>query len=199
MRHLRVNLLGWLVPHPQVLRCPSPNFDRRPKGLKPDLLVLHNISLPPGKYGGPAIIDFFLNRLDTNSHPWFENIKGVEVSAHFLIRRDGQIVQFVSTLDRAWHAGVSSFRQRKACNRFSIGIELEGSDDDPYDERQYRALRRLTTALRVRHKLHAVCGHEHIATGRKTDPGPAFDWHRYAREARWLPHQLPLPVKNPMR
>ena len=191
MISLVIDRLGWLKPHPRVRRCPSPNFDKRPRGLSPDLLVVHNISLPPREYGGPEIIDFFLNRLDINSHPWFKQIEGVEVSAHFLIQRDGQITQFVSTLDRAWHAGVSHFRHRSACNRFSIGIELEGSDDDPYDDRQYQSLHRLTTALRVRHTLRAVRGHEHIAPGRKTDPGPAFDWRRYGREARWLPGQLP--------
>jgi len=188
---LMLDRKGWLSPHSRVQRKPSPNHDKRPKGVEPTLLVLHNISLPPGRYGGQAIIDFFLNRLDIDSHPWFQHIKGVKVSAHFLIRRDGEIVQFVSTLNRAWHAGVSTYDNRQACNDFSIGIELEGTDHEPYTDEQYHSLKRLTSVLRARHHLVAVRGHEHIAPGRKTDPGPQFKWRRYAREARWLLRQLP--------
>ena len=182
---------GWLKPHPRVQLAPSPNFDDRPAGVTPTLLVLHNISLPPGEFGGGAVIEFFQNRLDCATHPWFENIRGMTVSAHFFIRRTGNIVQFVSTDARAWHAGVSMFERRERCNDFSIGIELEGTDLTPYTDDQYLALRKLTAALRVRHPLTYVRGHEHIAPGRKTDPGPAFQWRRYGREAQWFLRQLP--------
>lgn len=188
---LMLDRQGWLKPHGKVQRLPSPNFDKRPKGVEPTLLVLHNISLPPGQFSGNAICDFFQNKLDCDSHPWFENIRWVKVSAHFLIRRDGDVVQFVSTLHRAWHAGVSRFNQRDNCNDFSIGIELEGTDTQPFTDEQYHALKRLTTVLQARHTLTAVRGHEHIAPGRKTDPGPHFNWRRYGREARWLLRQLP--------
>ncbi|HLU15090.1 MAG TPA: 1,6-anhydro-N-acetylmuramyl-L-alanine amidase AmpD [Burkholderiaceae bacterium] len=182
---------GWLKPHPAVLRAPSPNADTRPSAQDICLLVLHNISLPPGEFGGPHIIDLFLNQLDFGAHPWLPRLKGLRVSAHFLIRRSGQIVQFVSTYDRAWHAGVSCFEGRERCNDFSIGIELEGTDYTPYDERQYEALSQLSDTLRSRHPLRAVQGHEHIAPERKTDPGPSFDWDRFAREANWPRRQLP--------
>lgn len=182
---------GWLAPHPVVGHAPSPNHDSRPGATPVCLLVLHNISLPPGQFGGPEIVDFFQNRLDTGSHPWLVRLKGIRVSAHFLIRRDGRIIQFVSTERRAWHAGVSSFQGRTACNDFSIGIELEGTDTLPYENSQYAMLQALCTTLRARYPLRAVRGHEHIAPRRKTDPGPAFDWARLARDARWLPRQLP--------
>lgn len=182
---------GWLTPHPAVRRMASPNHDLRPAGHDICLLVLHNISLPPGQFGGPHIIDFFRNDLDCDAHPWLSRLKGVQVSAHFLIRRCGQIIQFVSTQDRAWHAGVSRFDGRERCNDFSIGIELEGTDTLPYEDPQYRALKLLVDALRHRHPLRAVRGHEHIAPERKTDPGPSFDWGRFAREGNWLRRQLP--------
>src|SRR5699024_8415956 len=144
-------------------------FDDRPDSTDPWLLVLHNISLPPGEFGGPEIIDFFQNRLDYNRHPWLQRLKGGRVSAHFLIRRDGQVVQFVSTVQRAWHAGVSAFAGRTQCNDFSIGIEIEGSDTLAYSDAQYTALQALCAAIRQRHSIVAVCGHEHIAPERKTD------------------------------
>src|SRR5690606_21306497 len=168
-----------------------PNCDHRPAAWSPYLLVIHNISLPPGQFGGPHIAGLFLNQLDYSAHPWLEQLRGLRVSAHFLIQRDGAIVQFVSTLDRAWHAGVSRFEGRERCNDFSLGIEMEGTDTLPYTDAQYDALRRLTQALRARHTLRAVRGHEHIAPGRKTDPGAAFRWRRYGRQAGWLPRQLP--------
>ncbi|CAM3777133.1 1,6-anhydro-N-acetylmuramyl-L-alanine amidase AmpD [Castellaniella denitrificans] len=170
---------GWLVDEPGILRRPSPNHDQRPDGEDPYLLVIHNISLPPGVFTGDAIIDFFQNRLDISSHPWFENIRDMRVSAHFLIRRDGTIVQFVPTVLRAWHAGVSSFEGRERCNDFSIGIELEGTDTLAYTDAQYERLAALAAAIRIRHPIRAVRGHEHIAPGRKTDPGRAFDWERF--------------------
>jgi len=171
--------------------CPSPNQDERPPGCAIELLVIHNISLPPGQFGGRAVVDFFLNRLDCNAHPFFNTLRGVCVSAHFFLRRDGSLIQFVSTLARAWHAGVSIFEGRTRCNDFSIGIELEGRDTLPYTDAQYVTLIELTRAIRQRHPLQAVCGHEHIAPGRKTDPGPGFDWPRYVRAAGWQAHQAP--------
>lgn len=157
---------------------PSPNADAR-SGVPIDLLVIHNISLPPGQFGGPFIADLFANRLDCNAHPYFDQLRGVRVSAHFLIRRDGVLIQFVSANQRAWHAGMSAFEGRERCNDFSIGIELEGTDAEPFDDRQYATLAALTAALCVRYPLAAVAGHEHIAPGRKTDPGPFFDWAHY--------------------
>src|SRR5690554_5825525 len=190
-RALKLDRHGWLQAAAGVTLSPSPNHDARPPGQDAYLLVLHNISLPPGRFGGPEVVDFFLNRLDLGSHPWLERLRELRVSAHFFIRRDGSIVQFVSTHDRAWHAGVSSFEGRERCNDFSIGIELEGTDRLPYADAQYTALQRLLPALRSRHTLKAVRRHEHIAPGRKTDPGPAFDWKRFGREngiqRRYLP------------
>lgn len=179
---LRLDRHGWLQAASGVSRAPSPNYDARPAGQDAFLLVMHNISLPPGKFGGPEVVDFFLNQLDYASHPWLERLRELRVSAHFFIRRDGSIVQLVSTHDRAWHAGVSRFEERERCNDFSIGIELEGTDTLAYTNAQYLALQRLLPALRVHHPLRAVRGHEHIAPGRKTDPGPAFDWARFGRE-----------------
>ncbi len=192
-RALKLDRHGWLAPSPGVTLAPSPNHDARPPGQDAVLLVLHNISLPPGRFGGPEVVDFFLNRLDYSRDPWLERLREMRVSAHFFIRRDGHIVQFVSTHDRAWHAGVSSFNGRERCNDFSIGIELEGTDTLPYADAQYAALQRLLPTLRARHSLQAVRGHEHIAPGRKTDPGPAFNWRRFGKEngiqRRYLPSQ----------
>ena len=178
---VRIGTDGW-ADDPAVLRRPSPNHDQRPDGEAPYLMVIHNISLPPGVYTGDAIIDFFQNRLDIASHPWFENIRDLRVSAHFLIRRDGTIVQFVPTVLRAWHAGVSVFEGRERCNDFSIGIELEGTDTLAYTDAQYAQLAVLADAIRARHPIRAVRGHEHIAPGRKTDPGMAFDWERFEHD-----------------
>ncbi|MGP1615908.1 MAG: 1,6-anhydro-N-acetylmuramyl-L-alanine amidase AmpD, partial [Pollutimonas bauzanensis] len=130
---------GWLKAHPGVTRAPSPNHDARAAGDDAFLLVMHNISLPPGVFGGTEIVDLFLNRLDYDAHPWLPRLRGLKVSAHFLVRRDGGIVQFVSTRKRAWHAGVSAFAGRERCNDFSIGIEMEGTDTAPYTPEQYRA------------------------------------------------------------
>jgi AmpD protein len=172
---------GWAA---GVVRMPSPNFDPRASGTAVSLLVIHNISLPPGRFGGPFIADLFLNRLDYNADPYFEQLKPLRVSSHFLIRRDGAVMQFVSVNDRAWHAGISSFGGRERCNDFSVGIELEGSDFEPFDNAQYDALTLLTVALKQACPLETVIGHEHIAPGRKTDPGPFFDWIRYAKGYR---------------
>ncbi|WP_313240944.1 1,6-anhydro-N-acetylmuramyl-L-alanine amidase AmpD [Stutzerimonas kunmingensis] len=163
-----------------VRHCPSPNFNQRPAG-EISLLVIHNISLPPGQFGTGKVQQFFQNCLQCHEHPFFEEIAELQVSAHFLIERDGAITQFVSCLDRAWHAGVSCFDGREACNDFSIGIELEGTDDQPFSDAQYQALIGLCRVLQGAFPAitpERVCGHSDIAPGRKTDPGPAFDWQR---------------------
>lgn len=178
---------GWLS---SARRADSPNCEPRPGGCEPDLLVIHNISLPPGEYGGDCIEQLFCNCLDWGQHPYFEEIRGLRVSAHLLIRRDGELVQFVNFNERAWHAGISRFENRENCNDFSIGIELEGSDEDPYSADQYAALVAVTAALIEAYPGLAperIAGHSDIAPGRKTDPGPAFDWERYfeaLKEAR---------------
>ncbi|MDV3503974.1 1,6-anhydro-N-acetylmuramyl-L-alanine amidase AmpD [Marinobacter sp. M-5] len=162
--------------------CPSPNFGPRPDGAGISLLVVHNISLPPGQFGGDAIERFFCNCLDASEHPYFETIAGMRVSAHALIRRDGSVIQFVSFLDRAWHAGRSSFRGEQECNDFSIGIELEGADDIPYTDEQYQSLADVSAYVMAAWpeiRRDRITGHCDIAPGRKTDPGPAFDWKHY--------------------
>jgi len=172
---------GWLQ---QASIVPSPNCEPRPSACEPELLVIHNISLPPGRYGGDCIERFFTNCLDWDEHPFFDEIRGVQVSAHLLIKREGDMLQFVNFCDRAWHAGVSCYAGRDNCNDFSIGIELEGADDDPYTDAQYHALVAVS-ALLLEHypalRADAIVGHSDIAPGRKTDPGPAFDWQRYRR------------------
>lgn len=160
-------------------RHPSPNCDARPEGVPINLLVIHNISLPPRQFGGNFISDLFGNTLNCDAHPYFDQLRTLRVSAHFLIRRDGALLQFVSVHDRAWHAGTSCFGGRERCNDFSIGVELEGTDFEPFTEAQYAMLAQLTYALCQRYPLTAVAGHEHIAPVRKTDPGPCFDWKRY--------------------
>lgn len=179
---------GWLA---AAVRRPSPNQDARPPNTLIDLLVIHNISLPPGEFGGAWIDDLFLNQLDPNAHPYFAPIAGVRVSAHLLIRRDGQVLQYVPCERRAWHAGVSSFQGRERCNDYSIGIELEGTDDSPFTEAQYQQLVICTRQLQRRYpqiSAARIVGHADIAPGRKTDPGPAFDWGRYRREIRASAH-----------
>jgi N-acetyl-anhydromuramoyl-L-alanine amidase len=157
----------------------SPNFDARPTGIAVALLVLHNISLPPGSFGGRAIIDLFTNVLDCDRHPYYDSLRALRVSAHFLIRRNGELIQFVACSRRAWHAGSSRWRGRPRCNDFSIGVELEGSDSVAYEPSQYRQLAQLTRALRARYPLPDIAGHADIAPGRKSDPGASFDWARY--------------------
>lgn len=170
---------GWLIP---ARWTPSPNADQRPEGDIPSLLVIHNISLPPGKFGGDYIGDFFSNRLDCSRHPFFMEIAHLRVSSHLLLDRQGEITQFVSFDDRAWHAGVSCFRGRQRCNDFSIGIELEGTDSLPYTDSQYQVLAAVTRTLQRAYTditPDRIVGHCDIAPGRKTDPGSAFDWQRY--------------------
>ena len=172
---LRLDPDGWVD---GVDRLPSPNFDARPTGCAVDLLVLHNISLPPGEFGGGYIHQMFMNALPRDRHPFLDQLAGARVSSHFLIERTGRITQFVSCRDRAWHAGASVFRGRARCNDFSIGIELEGTDFTPFERAQYVALDRLVAALKCACPLAHACGHSEIACGRKTDPGPCFDWGR---------------------
>jgi N-acetyl-anhydromuramoyl-L-alanine amidase len=165
----------------------SPNSDARPAGLVPELVVVHGISLPPGRFGGPWIERLFMNTLPPEEHPYFETIQHLRVSSHVLIARDGSLTQYVPFGERAWHAGASYWRGRGGCNDFSIGIELEGTDDAPYDERQYEALADLVSALQRAYPSLAegwIAGHADIAPGRKTDPGPAFDWTRLESAVR---------------
>ena len=165
---------------------PSPNCDERPEG-EISLIVIHGISLPPGQYGGPWIDALFTNTLDADAHPFFAEISDLRVSSHFLIRRDGELVQYVPLHKRAWHAGRSCFRGRSRCNDFSIGIELEGCDEQPYEEAQYESLLTLLPALMARYPAitaENIVGHCHIAPDRKTDPGPSFEWHRVRAETR---------------
>lgn len=169
---------GWLH---AVTRISSPNQDARPDPHDISLLVVHHISLPPGEFGGPAIVDLFCNQLDPDAHPDFSALRDVRVSAHFLITRGGLLTQFVACRQRAWHAGASLFAGRERCNDFSIGIELEGTGTIPYTTAQYRTLAWLTQQLRGTYPLRHVVGHSDIAPGRKTDPGPSFDWNAYLR------------------
>ncbi|MDP3835875.1 MAG: 1,6-anhydro-N-acetylmuramyl-L-alanine amidase AmpD [Hydrogenophaga sp.] len=173
---------GWLR---AARHCPSPNFGPRPEGTVIDLIVIHSISLPPGVYGGPEVEQLFTNRLDWDAHPYFGEIRGMEVSSHFFVRRDGELVQFVDTDARAWHAGASCWRGRDNCNDDSIGIELEGLEGERFEAAQYDTLVRLCNALAQRHPVVHIAGHEHIAPGRKQDPGPGFDWPRLQAGLGW--------------
>lgn len=163
----------------QARYVPSPNCDRRPRGVQPSLLVLHSISLPPGRFGGDAVERLFTNRLDASGHPYFREIVHMRVSAHFLVRRDGALQQFVPVHWRAWHAGLSRWRAAERCNDFSIGIELEGTERSRYTDAQYRCLRALARALTARWPLRACAAHSDVAPGRKRDPGAHFDWGRF--------------------
>jgi AmpD protein len=175
-RALQLDADGWLQ---SVRRIPSPNCDERPAGCAVELIVIHAISLPPGAFGGAGIVELFTNLLDPAAHPDYAAIAGTRVSAHFVIRRGGDLIQFVPCGRRAWHAGESSWRGRERCNDFSIGIELEGTDDTAFEDAQYATLAALTRALRARYRITDVVGHSDIAPGRKTDPGPRFQWGRY--------------------
>jgi N-acetyl-anhydromuramoyl-L-alanine amidase len=177
-----VDAQGWVA---AARRLPSPNFEARPAHVLPTLIVVHNISLPPDTFGGDEIADLFLNRLDCDAHPYFDqHLRGVRVSAHFVIHRNGALEQFVSCDERAWHAGLSSFFGRERCNDFSIGIELEGSDTTPFEPAQYATLAALVKALVARYPIDALAGHSDIAPGRKTDPGPHFDWARLQHDTQ---------------
>ena len=172
---------GWVD---GIRHVPSPNADARPPGGDVTLAIIHSISLPPGQYGGDAIERLFTNRLDFDAHPYYQGIRGLRVSAHFLVRRDGEPVQFVSCDARAWHAGRSVWRGRETCNDYSIGIELEGLEGETFEAAQYATLASLLAACAQRYPLDAVAGHEHVAPGRKGDPGAGFDWRRCAAELR---------------
>ena len=167
---------------------PSPNFDERPAGEAVTLVVLHSISLPPGEYGGDAVEQLFTNRLDCDAHPYYAQLRGLRVSAHFFVRRDGRVLQFVSCDRRAWHAGRSHWRGRDDCNHYSIGIELEGLEGHAFDDEQYRVLARLLRALALRWPIAEAVGHEDVAPGRKADPGPGYDGQR---QRRLLPRRRP--------
>ena len=172
-------------------RVHSPNFGARPAGACVDLVVVHSISLPPGVYGGDEVLRLFTNTLDWDAHPYFQQIRGMQVSAHFFVRRDGALLQFVSCDDRAWHAGRSSYRGRENCNDDSIGIELEGLEGETFEPPQYEALAALCAALAQHYPIRQIAGHEHIAPGRKNDPGAGFDWALLQRELGWPAEWFP--------
>ena len=176
-------------------RCESPNFGARPAGVAVDLVLVHCISLPPGEFGGDAIERLFTNRLDWNADPYYAQIRGLQVSAHFLVRRDGELLQFVSCDDRAWHAGASSWRGRADCNDFSIGVELEGLEGGLFELPQYQALTALVKALARHYPITALAGHEHVAPGRKQDPGSGFDWLHLKAALGWPEGRFPVEVR----
>ncbi len=185
---------GWLN---AARACPSPNFGPRPAGVVVDLVVIHSISLPPGQYGGDAIERLFTNRLDWDAHPYYDEIRGLQVSAHFVVRRDGELLQFVSCDQRAWHAGRSTWRGRENCNDYAIGIELEGLEGETFEAVQYDVLAALLKQLALLYPLQNVVGHEHIAPGRKLDPGPGFDWRRLMLLLGWPGRYFPEGVQSP--
>jgi N-acetyl-anhydromuramoyl-L-alanine amidase len=177
----------------------SPNHNARPDATDVSLVVVHSISLPPGQYGGDAIERLFTNTLDWDAHPYFHSIRGLKVSAHFVIRRSGKLLQFVSCDRRAWHAGSSQWRGRDNCNDYSIGIELEGLEGERFESAQYTQLAALLRAVARRYRIEAVVGHEHIAPARKHDPGMGFDWVRLARALRWSEARMPFASSTTMR
>ena len=180
---------GWWS---RARRVPSPHENERPANADVDLVLLHSISLPPGCYGGDEIERLFTGRLDADAHPYFAGLRDLKVSAHFVIRRDGEVLQFVDVSRRAWHAGASSWRGREACNDFSVGIELEGLEGLAFEASQYEALVPLLCALRRRLPIAQIAGHEHVAPGRKGDPGAGFDWHRLASRLAWPREAIPF-------
>lgn len=180
---------GW---HRDATRLDSPNYGPRPADTAIDLVVLHSISLPPGQYGGGQVQALFTNQLNWDAHPYYQTIRGMQVSSHFLITREGVLWQFVSCDQRAWHAGASSFQGRPNCNDFSIGIELEGVEGSSFELPQYASLARLCQEIRAGYAIAAVVGHEHVAPGRKQDPGPGFDWPMLAQAVVWAPQTFPF-------
>jgi AmpD protein len=176
----------------RAVRCRSPNFNSRPVKGDVSLVVLHSISLPPGVYGGDGIEQLFANQLDWDAHPYFASIRDLRVSAHFVIRRDGKLLQFVSCDERAWHAGNSTWRGRSNCNDYSIGVELEGLEGETFEPAQYDVLILLLRALGRRYRIVEVVGHEHVAPTRKLDPGQGFDWALLARRLRWKSARVPF-------
>ncbi|UJB66689.1 1,6-anhydro-N-acetylmuramyl-L-alanine amidase AmpD [Acidovorax sp. YS12] len=184
---------GW---HTGARRLPSPNFGPRPAQAHIDLVVVHSISLPPGEYGTGAVQQLFTNRLDWDAHPYYQGLRGLEVSAHFFITRSGALWQFVDCDQRAWHAGASRYRGRERCNDDSVGIELEGLEGRTFAPAQYAALARLCRDLAARYPIAHVAGHEHIAPGRKQDPGPGFQWRRLQQALGWEAARFPAPDSN---
>ena len=182
---------GWWA---RARHCPSPNFGPRPTGTQVTLAVVHSISLPPGVYGGAQVEQFFLNQLDVSAHPYFDRLRGLRVSAHFFIRREGECIQFVSCLERAWHAGASAWRGRPNCNDFSVGIELEGLEGEAFEASQYARLHELLAAVAGPGGCIDVAGHEHVATGRKCDPGCGFQWDRTVSALGWPARCFPEDV-----
>ena len=172
-------------------RLDSPNFGPRPAGSAIDLVVVHSISLPPGRYGGDEVQRLFTNTLDWDAHPYFQQIRGMEVSAHFFVRRGGELWQFVSCDDRAWHAGASSWQGRANCNDYSVGIELEGLEGEAFEPAQYEALAAVVSALAQAYPILHIAGHEHVAPGRKADPGPGFEWPALQRQLGWPARYFP--------
>jgi N-acetyl-anhydromuramyl-L-alanine amidase AmpD len=181
---------GW---YSSAQRLDSPNFGERPQDTAVDLIVLHSISLPPGVYGEGYVQALFTNSLDWDAHPYFQSIRDLKVSTHFFITRTGALWQFVSVDQRAWHAGASSFQGREQCNDYSVGIELEGLEGEVFEAAQYGCLVQLCHALRERYPIAHVVGHEHIAPGRKQDPGPGFDWTLLVHSVAWSPQYFPFP------
>ena len=177
-------------------RLPSPNFGPRPAAAPVDLIVVHSISLPPGEYGGQEVQQLFTNTLDWSAHPYFRQIEGIQVSSHFYIRRNGELWQFVGCDDRAWHAGQSQYRGRDNCNDDSIGIELEGLEGEAFDPAQYETLADLCAAIAQHYPIEHVAGHEHIAPGRKLDPGPCFEWKALQNALGWPSARFPAAVQN---
>jgi N-acetyl-anhydromuramoyl-L-alanine amidase len=179
MQKLNIDENGWC---PQARQIASPNCDARPDCAL-ELVVIHNISLPPNQFGGDGVLQLFTNQLDPSVHPYYAEIHQLKVSAHFFIRRNGELIQFVSCNQRAWHAGVSEWQGRSRCNDFSLGIELEGSDEQAFEPIQYKILQNLLAAIRAKYPIQALVGHSDIAPGRKTDPGPFFDWQMLQDES----------------
>lgn len=179
---------GW---HPQAQCLSSPNFGLRPAGALIDLIVVHSISLPPGQYGGDAVQRLFTNQLDWDAHPYFQGIRGLEVSSHFYIQRNGSLWQFVSCNHRAWHAGASQYRGKSNCNDDSVGIELEGLEGEHFEDAQYQCLAELCHELKQHYPIAHIAGHEHIAPGRKLDPGPGFEWPRLQKLLDFPPQAFP--------
>ena len=179
---------GW---YRHARRLDSPNFGPRPVGSEVDLIVVHSISLPPGRFEGNYVQALFTNQLDWEEHPYFQGIRGLEVSAHFYVRRDGALWQFVSCTDRAWHAGASIHKGRSNCNDFSVGIELEGLEGGAFEPAQYETLASLCAAVAAHYPISAITGHEHIAAGRKQDPGAGFDWGELQNNLGWSAERFP--------
>ena len=187
---------GW---YRYARRLPSPNFGPRPATATTDLIVVHSISLPPGQYGGQEVQQLFTNTLDWDAHPYFKQIEGMQVSSHFYIRRNGELWQFVGCDDRAWHAGQSNYRGRDNCNDDSVGIELEGLEGEPFESAQYETLAGLCAAIAQHYPIEHIAGHEHIAPGRKLDPGACFEWQALRNALGWPSERFPAAVQKRYR